>query len=277
MIVHVPLDRTVKGSPLSRPARWHRNEAFEIVDAREHARARRQARLPRERRPQGADGRARRHERRKFFGPAPAQREFRETPPRRLPEIRVAAERGHFGRCRASQAPRDVLRPEKRRAGCGERLRKARFEEEELAAEIEAEGQERRERLRKRRALGPISLRDRVELGLLVVEDRQREAIALDEGRGGAVADGHDRTDALLQRAALQRIEQERLDRGRIEGAVGRVGKRCVGARGGVALRAGLGIGDDDLGIALADVEHRDEIVCHRGLNRDETSAGGAA
>ena len=129
----------------------------------------------------------------------------------RVPHVGMGAERAHLRRRDAGEPPRPILRIGDVGGRRLERFREAPLLPEDLRTEIEPTGKPRRQRLGEIRAHAIVFGRKLVGPGIFVVEDRQRQPVAVriarDESAGGAVAGDGNRVD---RRFAVQAAKAHR-------------------------------------------------------------------
>ena len=235
MMTQVPVEITVNGSRLDR--RCGTREAFESCAPQmmrtSGDKASRRGDLGLER-SERVPGLAHRREE-----PPPAERvdHARELALVRAPEVRVRADRGHFRRHRPAEAPDQILRIGQERARLLELSRVAALEIEDVPPEIEAPRQMRRPRLlkgRTRRVVVGVDIGESIEL---VVQRRQRRAIAPHEDAGAAMRRDRDRLDGKTRAELLERADEESPGAFRVEPEIRPFRRQARAARSAPSAR----------------------------------------
>ena len=153
--------------------------------------------------------------------PAKLVHHARQSALLRAPQVGVRAERGCFRSHRAAEAPGEILRIGQECRRLLELGREMALEIENVPPEIEAPRQMGRARLvvgRTRRVIGGVDSGESVEL---IVERRNRRAIAPHEDAGAAVGRGRDRLDGKTRAELLERANEESPSAVRVELEVG--------------------------------------------------------
>lgn len=190
--------------------------------------------------------------------PAHTAHQAREPPPLRRPEIGVAAQGCGLGGGYAGEAPRPELRIRHEIGRARERLGEAAGLPEELRAEIEPSGQAWGVALRESRSNPGVLRIEGVGAIVLVVEDRQDEAVRPDQRARRTVGGDRHGVDPDGGRRIGEGVAQEGFDRRDIRVGVATIPQNHVRGRPNPDLVPLRRIDDDQLDVGLPDIDHRD-------------------
>ena len=266
-----------RARPQCAPARWRRKEALESWIPTRTRVSRRQARSLRDRRPDLPSESEADLMRGKLLGPSAAQRRAPRSAPPPAPRdpcdsrARSLREDGLPRQC----ARRNIAASRSNLSVDAKLPRKSRLEENKAAGRDSGRAEGSGDNVSENsgplgRHMHPQGRRDEAprSRGPEVRGHRPRQVRRCTVRDGHERSDAHDASDSVqARRSGTPRYASHRW-RGR------GTGERCVRLGGRPDFATGLRVGNDDLGVGLADVEDGDEIPCMRiaDLNRGGTS-----